>query len=132
MRWPLAVLLTLAVPSGVCTGCAADRHYSQTELNALETREFAAGYDRTFDATVGALFDLGYLIRTSDKRGGVITAGAVQLKLDQVDRTRTLVRVSTSSRGQVRVDKETIDKVLQQIDRRLVTGDGVPPEPPRK
>ncbi len=127
-RWGFAFI----VIAGVLSGCAADEKYSQTQLNALQTREFDAGFDRTFDATVAALFDLGYTVRTSDKRGGLITAGRMagnmwsgmhddgaQIKLDQSGR-RTAVRVSTVKHGQTRVDKERIDELLNQIDRVLV------------
>ena len=44
MRWMLLSLLMLAA----ITGCAVDQKYSQTELNALQTREF----DYPFDATL--------------------------------------------------------------------------------
>jgi hypothetical protein len=116
-RIALIVILT-ALTAGL-GGCATDRHYSQTELNALESREFDADFDRTFDAAIATMFDFGYSIRTSDKRGGFISAGAIQLKIDPAGPRRTSVRVSTSSGGQVRVDKATIDKVLTRIDQRL-------------
>jgi hypothetical protein len=117
----LRVLLTITV--AICaaglTACAVDQKYSQTELNALESREFDADFDRTYDAAIGAMFDFGYRISTSDKRAGFIQAGVVQMKVDRADARRTSVRVSTSSYGQVRVDKDLINKVLNRIDQRL-------------
>jgi hypothetical protein len=122
MRWMLLLLLVLAP----APGCGVDQKYSQTELNALQTREFDYAFDPTFDATVGALFDLGYTIHTCDKRAGLVAAGighgvSVQIKLDQADSRRTSVRVSTISGGQARVDKAKIEEVLNTIDRRLTT-----------
>lgn len=124
--------LAMGVVASALSACAVDQQYSQTQLNALQTREFQASFDKTFDATVSALFDLGYAIRTSDKRGGLITGGrtggsmwagvheqGVQVKLEQGG-ARTSVRVSTVSHGQTRVDKDRIDELLNQIDRVLV------------
>jgi hypothetical protein len=104
---------------GLLPGCTVNRQYTQTELNAIETREFDYGYDQTYDAAIGALFDLGYAVGASDKRGGLIRAGNVQLKLDQAGPRRTAVRVSTSMGGQVQVDQKVINKVLGQIESRL-------------
>lgn len=123
-----SLLLSCALAAGTLglfTGCAVDVPYSQTALNALQTREFDYAFDPTFDATVGALFDLGYTIRTSDKRGGFLSAvsqnGMVQIKLDQAGPKRTSVRVSTGFSGQTRVNIERIDEILNTIDRRLTT-----------
>jgi hypothetical protein len=122
MRWMLLSLLLLAA----IPGCAVDQKYSQTELNALQTREFDYPFDPTFDATVGVLFDRGYTILTCDKRAGLLSAGnghgSVQIKLDQAGPRRTSVRVSTVYGGQARVDKAKIDEFLNLIDRRLTTG----------
>ena len=122
----LKAVAAVSVTIGAATiipGCAVDEQYSQTALNALQTREFDYAFDPTFDATVGALFDLGYTIRTSDKRGGFLSAvssnGMVQIKLDQAGPKRTSVRVSTGFAGQNRVNKERIDEILNSIDRRL-------------
>jgi len=123
MRWMLLSLLMLAA----ITGCAVDQKYSQTELNALQTREFDYPFDATFDATVGVLFDRGYTILTCDKRAGLLSAGnghnaSVQIKLDQAGPRRTSVRISTVYGGQARVDKDKIDEFLNLIDRRLTAG----------
>lgn len=114
----LLVIMVSALAALLC-GCAADQKYSQTELNALESREFDADFDRTFDAAIGTMFDMGYTIQSSDKRAGFIQAGAVQIKLDSAGPRRTSVRVSTSHFGQVRVNKDLIDKILNRIDQRL-------------
>jgi hypothetical protein len=115
--------LALGMAAGLAGCNGVDKKYSQTELNALQTREFNYNFDQTFDAAVGALFDLGYTVYTSDKRAGLLGARAgshsVQLKVDPAGEGRTSVRVSTSSGGQAHVDKGRIDDVLNTIDRRL-------------
>jgi len=118
--------LLLAGAFGGAAGCAADQKYSQTELNALETREFDASFERTFDAVVAVMIDTGRTIYTSDKRGGLIGASGMQIKVEQLAPSRTSVRVSTSAGGQIRVDKQAIDDVLHRVDRRL-TSDSKPP-----
>src|SRR5215510_4073789 len=126
LLWVAAVLAVGTV--GVGTGCnAPDKKYSQTELNALQTREFDYPFDATFDATVGAAFDLGYTVFASDKRAGLLRVGGghgggAQIKLDQLGPRRTSVRVSTLSGGQAHVDKARIDEFLNTIDRRLTAG----------
>lgn len=131
-----AAFLALALGASLPAGCAGDRQYSQTELNALQTREFDAGYDRVFDATVGALFDGGYVVQASDKRGGFLRAGrtsdgpkntgtgGVQVKLDPAGTARTSVRVSTIGAGRARVEKARIDELMTLIDQRLVASGG--------
>src|SRR3954468_21114994 len=130
-RW-LVVVLACGLPAAG-GGCEVDQKYSQTGVNALQTREYDYGYDQTFDATVGSLFDLGYTITTSDKRGGLLAGhgphGGVQVKLDQAGGRRTSVRISTTGYGQSRVDKPRIDELQRAIDRRL-TGWAAPPSPP--
>lgn len=126
----VVILCGLLVATG---GCEVDQKYSQTELNAIQTREYDYGYDATFDATVGALFDLGYTVTTSDKRGGLLAAyghGGVQIKLDQAGPHRTSVRVSTVAYGQSRVDKGRIDELQRTIERRLTGWAPAPPPAP--
>ena len=119
-------LLALAAP-GLLSGCQSDVAYSQSALNSLQTREFNFTIDKTFDACVGSLFDLGYTIRSSDKRGGFVSAvnqgSMLQIKLDQLGPTNTAVRVSTSAGGQTRVDKPLIDAFFNTLERRLLTAE---------
>jgi hypothetical protein len=124
MQHRIVGLLLSGLLVGSIAACAApDTKYSQTELNALQTREYDYSFDQTFDATVGALFDLGYTVHTSDKRAGLLGAfgqqGGIQVKIDQAGSRRTSVRVSTISHGQTRVDKARIDELQTAIDRRL-------------
>jgi hypothetical protein len=132
MQSRLVGVVVVALVAGGLGGCAGpDRKYSQTELNALQTREYEYSFDATFDATIAALFDLGYTVHTSDKRAGLLGAfnphqGGVQVKLDQAGPRRTSVRVSTISGGQARVDKTRIDELQDAIDRRLTAGPAKP------
>jgi hypothetical protein len=124
----LGAVLTLAV----LAACAApDTHYSQTELTALQTREYDAAFDHAFDASVAALFDAGYAVFGSDKRGGVLSGRrrgqGVQLKLDRTSEHRTTIRVSTVLGGQARVDEGLTAEVHDLIRRRLTS---TPPPAP--
>jgi hypothetical protein len=130
MRRTLAWILMVGVLAQA--GCQADRQFSQTELAAIQTREFDAGFDAAFDATVNALFDAGYTVTASDKRGGFLAGSRtrgdawrgfrfsrVQLKVDSAGAARSSVRISQTDGGQQSVDKQTIDELLNLIDRRL-------------
>ncbi len=116
-------ILALVLLAGALPACQTETLYSQSALNALQTREFDHPFDPTYDAAVGALFDLGYTVRSSDKRGGFLSAvrsgEVVQIKLDQQGSNRTSVRVSTGTSGQTHVNKQQIDQILDTIDRRL-------------
>lgn len=126
--------LAAVLAAAFLCGCQVDQKYSQTELSALQTREYTATLDATFDAVVNALFDSGYVIRSSDKRGGFVSAsrvqgdawsgyhaGMVQVKIEGAGAGRTSVRISTTDGGQQHVNKEQIDELLNLIDRRLLT-----------
>jgi hypothetical protein len=136
-RTTITTILAASLAAALFAGCATpDRQYSQTELNALQTREFDGTYDKVFDATIGALFDGGYVIQASDKRGGFLRAGrtsggpqntgsgGVQIKLDPAGHSRTSVRVSTIGSGQSRVEKTRIDELMLLIDQKLLTASG--------
>jgi hypothetical protein len=133
-----ALNFVLCAFSCLLPGCAADKHYSQTELTTLQSREFDAAYDRTYEAAINALFDAGYVIRSSDKDAGFVSASRVggdswsgyahqvaQVKLAAAG-PRTAVRISTTDGTQQRLDKKQIDELLNLIDRRLIADTGVP------
>lgn len=139
----IAPALALGLPAAVLPACAGpDKQYTQTELSTLQSREFDASYEATYNAAVNALFDAGYVIRSSDKDAGFVAASrmggsawsgyhyyGVQVKIDAAGR-RTSVRISTTDGGgQQKVDKEPIDELLNLIERRLV-GDLTSPSPP--
>ena len=131
----------IAVLAVLLAGCQADQHYSQTELTTLQSREFDASFEATYNAAINALFDTGYIIRSSDRDAGFVAASRVtgdgwagyqfqgaQVKVEAAG-PRTSVRVSTTDgMGQQRVNKGQVDELLNMIDRRLV-GDltGAPP-----
>lgn len=122
-----AAAIGLALP-----GCAGpDREYSQTQLSALQTREYDAGFDKTFDAAVAALFDAGFGVYGSDKRGGVVSGRrsgeGVQLKLDHLTDARTAVRISTLEWGQARVNEAMIKELHDLLNRRLTGALTAPP-----
>jgi hypothetical protein len=129
-------LLSIAavVLLGLLAGCQVDQQYSQTELSALQTREFDAPFDATFDAVINAVFDAGYTVRSSDKRAGFLSASrasfdawrgympaVVQIKVEAAG-PRTSVRISTTDGGQQRVNKKQLDEMFTLISRRLVSG----------
>lgn len=138
MRTPaLTAIVALGYALGA-PGCAADKKYSPTALQAVQTREFNAGLDPAFDATVGSLFDLGYAVNQSDKRAGFVSASRmappsvwaaprslmVQAKLDALGPARTSVRLNTIIDGQTRVDEKIIGEVF---DRMAAYHLGAPP-----
>ena len=125
-----ALLLGLAL---CAQGCASDKSYSQTELTTLQSRDFDASYEATYSAAINALFDAGYVIRSSDKDAGFVAASrtqgdswsgfqfhGVQVKISPSG-SRTSVRIgNTDGAGQQKVNKEIIDELLDLVDRRLV------------
>ncbi len=136
-RWGAAAAIGAACAWGGCGlgGCAGDVKYSQTELNALQVRDFDASYDQTFAAVIDAIFDAGYGVTASDKRGGLIAAQkhfghGVQIKIDSATARRTSVRVSTLVGGQQQVDKGETDRFFRLIEQRL-TSQPVQPAAPR-
>jgi hypothetical protein len=72
------VLLTIAIATLCASGCGGPTKPSLTplEIQALQTREFEAGKDVTFAATLSVFQDLGYVIESADKDTGFITASS--------------------------------------------------------
>ena len=131
MARPIAIALLLLAMAGPIA-CQVDQKYSQTELTALQTREFPATYDATFDAAINALFDAGYTIRSSDKRGGFLSAfrssvdtwrgpmsAVVQFKIESAGPQASTIRISTTDGGQQRINKQQLDELFNLIERRL-------------
>ena len=126
----IAVVVLGSLVGAPLGGCSTDKSYSATELQALQTREFDAGMDATFDAAVGTCFDLGFNIDHSDKRAGFLSAsqyhgpGAwsgptverIQAKLDSAAPNRTSVRLNTISNGQTRVNEKLISEFFAQME----------------
>lgn len=53
-------------------GCASDQNLGQAALKNFETRTVDSDIDTVYSAAIEALFDLGYLIKHSDKDAGII------------------------------------------------------------
>ncbi len=129
----MLLMAAVTAPMVGPTGCATDKQYSQTELATLQSRDFDASYESTYSATINALFDAGYIIRSSDKDAGFVAASrtqgnswsgyqfhGVQVKISPAG-SRTNVRVSnTDGMGQQKVNKEIIDELLDLVERRLL------------
>lgn len=121
----------------------------QAALKNIETRTIDAGFDRVFTAATEALFDLGYNIKHSDNKSGIIlgekadarkgekaamalfwgAAGAltvnpivynVTLLVKAIDNTTTDVRINTTIDGESKLDKEAIDQIWLYIDRQVL------------
>lgn len=126
------------------SGCGAflKPPLTQAQLNAIETRDVDAGFDETFNAASGALFDAGYIISMSDRQGGLITGTkstdrsrqrrwladqtiedtdyAVSILVREDTGDRCSVRVKTSVNGQPRVDKRAIDQIWVLMQRQVL------------
>jgi hypothetical protein len=130
-------------------GCQSQPVYTQAQLNAIETRIVEAGFDETFNAASGALFDAGYIITMSDREGGLVTgeqtrkasgwevwfgttgyyknlAVTIQVRESGPDRSRA--RVKTAVNGQTQVNKEAIDEIWVLMQRQVLMSEPPPPE----
>lgn len=121
---------------------------SQAEIKALETREIAVSLDRAYTAAIQALFDLGYIIRHSEKEAGivvgeqqqttttwvpgegnrpgyfrpVVTTYTVTLLLASAGKKKTQLRIKYSVDGSMRFDRQRINDVWVAIDREALMG----------
>lgn len=68
MKWAFAALVGV-----LCASCASTTTMTQTQLDALESRELEAPADRAFDAASHALVEAGYSIQLTDRDAGVLT-----------------------------------------------------------
>ncbi len=113
----------------------------QAQLNAIETREVDAGFDETFIAASGALFDAGYIISMSDREGGLLTGTrsidrsrqrrlldpkiedthfAVSVMIREAGSDRCSVRIKTSVNGVQKVNKRAIDQIWVLMQRQVL------------
>ncbi len=113
----------------------------QAQLNAIETREVDAGFDETFVAASGALFDAGYIIAMSDREGGLLTGTrsidrsfqrrmmdskiedthfAVSVMIRETGSDRCSVRIKTSVNGMQKVNKRVIDQIWVLMHRQVL------------
>ncbi len=122
-------------------GCASTPKYSQSQLNAIETREVEASLDETFNAASSALFDAGYTISMSDRQAGLITGTqavdrsaqrfwvsvyiedtryALSIQIREESPSLCAVRCKMSKNGQPYVDKEAIDQIWVLMQRQVL------------
>ena len=113
----------------------------QAQLNAIETREVDAGFDETFVAASGALFDAGYIIAMSDREGGLLTGTrsidrsrqrrlldpkiedthfAVSVMIREAGYDRCSVRIKTSVNGAQKGNKRAIDQIWVLMQRQVL------------
>ena len=132
------VLCLLLLTAG---SCATAPKYSQAQLNALETRDVDADLDETFRAASSALFDAGYTLSMSDRRGGVLTGTravdrsaarfwwgrhvkdkhfTISVMIREEDPARCAVRIKTAINGQQKVDEAAIDQFWNLMQRQVL------------
>ncbi|MHC4548165.1 MAG: hotdog family protein [Planctomycetota bacterium] len=140
-------LLLLGLAAAGCTTGRPSSHYTPAQLAAIETREVNAGFDATFRAAAEALFDAGYTVALSDRKGGLLTGSRrtqpgegtvawspvfrgdlvhVSVLVRQVAPERCTVRLKLSVKGQARVHERMIDRLWVLMQRQVLMK-----EPPR-
>lgn len=67
-------LFALAAVCCVLGGCDNTPKMTSLQLKSLQEREFESNKKTVFASTVSVLQDLGYLVKTVDYKGGLITA----------------------------------------------------------
>ena len=123
------------------TACATPEHYTQAQLNALETRIVEANFTDSFNAASGALFDDGYIITMSDREGGLITGHQTKqrtaweqfwgpypvyasmemsIQIRESTQKQCFVRVKTATNGATRVDREAIQRIWVLMQRQVL------------
>lgn len=144
-----APVLTLAA-AVLSAGCTASPALTQAQLNAIETRVVEAGFDATFNAASGALFDAGYLIFMSDRTGGLLTGVqvvddsdwsgfwarsgdeehlAISVQVRPETAATSLVRIKTQIDGRTKVDQKAIDEIWVLMQQQvLMSAPHVAPE----
>lgn len=141
-KWLVIGLLAL------CSACdfLFEPPMSQAEIKALETRELNVAIDKAYTAAIQALFDLGYVIRHSEKDAGIVvgerqvnssvwvpgegnrpgyyrkdvTNYTVTLLLHADRPKRTTVRIKYSIDGETRLDRNKVNAVWTAIDREVM------------
>jgi len=143
---PIGYIAAAILSTTTLTGCMLFQRpapsLSQAQLNAIETRDVDAGFNDTFSAATGALFDAGYTISMSDRQAGLVTGTrsvdrsrqrrftqdptiedtdyAVSILVRDLGQTRSAVRVKTSVNGQPVVDKQAIDQIWHLMQRQVL------------
>ncbi|MHC4992850.1 MAG: hypothetical protein ACYTGC_17905, partial [Planctomycetota bacterium] len=121
--------VAFAVAATLWGGCTADKHFSQAQLDAIQSRQLDVPAERAYRAVIGALLQEEYQIIESDMEGGLLVAreiegnswdgysqSLVQIAVTPTGPSSSSVRISTSSGGQTRVDESRISLLHRRID----------------
>ena len=100
--------LALAAMLAAAPGCAVDTRFSQTQLDALQTRQLDVDAERAFLAVVGAMLEQQYHIVESDLEGGVLVATAPS--------RNSIVQVTVLDTGQEHVAVALPDEIAAILD----------------
>lgn len=141
------LIISIALPVTILSfGCAS---MTQAEIKALETREMDLPYDEAYQAAMNGLFSLGFTIEHSDKASGIMTGKrsdpqtgakigaavafgvlgllavgdhneAVTFKLAALEPRLTQLRMKLIVNGKPIVDRTTMTKIWQQIEREAM------------
>ena len=133
-------IVLFSIAGLILTACATPEHYTQAQLNALETRIVEADFTDAFNAATGALFDDGYIITMSDREGGLMTGHqtkqptgwelfwgpypyanlAISIQVRESTPNQCLVRIKTATNGATRVDREAIQRIWVLMQRQVL------------
>lgn len=132
------------------SSCAStnSRSVGQAAIKNFETRTIDASFDDVFGASTEALFDLGYTIKHSDKKSGIIVGEKQDARKDEKavmailyglpaasivtpivynltilikpDEESVKVRIKTAVDGEPKLNKQVIDRVWIYIDREVL------------
>ena len=145
----MKLIATMMVILSLYSGCVAggNRPTGQAAIKHFETRKIDAPFDTVYEASVEAMFDLGYTISHSDKESGVIVGEKRKKKpfseiLWMSDRTKhrhdlydtlqltllvrpkgknaSKVRIKTDVNKQRRLNRKAINEVWVYIDRQVM------------
>ena len=145
------LIFTTAFLSGCVT--TGSRTMGQAAIKNFETRTVDASINAVFTAATEALFDLGYIIKHSDRQSGLLVgerqdarkgeraattfwfgyAAAANVRpvvynltllIKPTGDETTDVRIKTSVDGEPKLDKKAIDQVWLYIERQVLMESG--------
>lgn len=146
----LIFMLTISL-SG-CAYFAGIQPLNQAQITNFETRSIDASFESVYSAATEALFDLGYIIRHSEKASGLIMGEkapservwvpasqgkpgeyvdkqrvySLTLLIRKDDVKSTNVRIKTSVNGEPKLNKQMVDQVWLYVDRQVMMGAEAP------
>lgn len=140
------IALALLICLNGCGFLLSNQPMNQAQIKNFETRSIDSSFDSVYSAATEALFDLGYVIRHSEKASGLIMgektqtesvwvpaspgkpAGSVDkqrtysltLLIKKEDTKSTNVRIKTSVDGEPKFNKRLVDQVWVYVDRQVM------------